>query len=147
MNNIYLRKRKTRISLYLRVFGILLCAIFYVISVVYTQNDTNRIYKNRKLLGLGKNLIVENENSISFLSGDEKLNCTPAAIFEFPSDGLTKYERTHGWIIVHILLACYCFWLLAIVCDDYFVPAIDTLCESKYPYFILFVFIYKIDIS
>lgn len=57
-------------------------------------------------------------------------NCTPAAIFEFPSDGFTRQDRKHGWITVHLLIACYCFWLLAIVCDDYFVPAIELMCKS-----------------
>lgn len=57
-------------------------------------------------------------------------NCTPAAIFEFPSDGFTRHDRKHGWITVHLLIACYCFWLLAIVCDDYFVPAIESMCKS-----------------
>lgn len=57
-------------------------------------------------------------------------NCTPAAIFEFPSDGFTREDRRHGWIMVHVLIACYCFWLLAIVCDDYFVPAIELMCKK-----------------
>lgn len=57
-------------------------------------------------------------------------NCTPPSILEFPSDGLTRQERQSGWIAIHALIACYCFWLIAIVCDDYFVPVIDSLCES-----------------
>ncbi|XP_049538685.1 sodium/potassium/calcium exchanger 4-like isoform X2 [Anopheles darlingi] len=57
-------------------------------------------------------------------------NCTPAAIFEFPSDGFTREDRRHGWILVHVVVACYCFWLLAIVCDDYFVPAIELMCKK-----------------
>lgn len=59
-------------------------------------------------------------------------NCTQAAILELPSDGLTRAERQRGWVIVHLLLACYCFWLLATICDDYFVPAIETMCSCKY---------------
>lgn len=57
-------------------------------------------------------------------------NCTPAAIFEFPSDGFTREDRRHGWIAVHVLIAFYCFWLLAIVCDDYFVPTIELMCKK-----------------
>lgn len=59
-------------------------------------------------------------------------NCTPAAILDFPPDGLTRDERRSGWIVVHVLIACYAFWLIAIVCDDYFVPVIDSLCESAW---------------
>lgn len=58
-------------------------------------------------------------------------NCTPAAILEFPQDGFTREQRQHGWAILHALLACYFFILLAIVCDDYFVPAIKKMCDSK----------------
>ncbi|XP_063918132.1 sodium/potassium/calcium exchanger 3-like [Zophobas morio] len=57
-------------------------------------------------------------------------NCTPAAINEFPSDGFTRAQRQNGWIALHVLLACYLFTLLAIVCDDYFVPAIKKFCDS-----------------
>src|SRR5699024_4913857 len=58
-------------------------------------------------------------------------NCTPAAINEFPPDGFTREQRQNGWIILHVLLACYLFTLLAIVCDDYFVPAIKKFCDSE----------------
>lgn len=58
-------------------------------------------------------------------------NCTRAAILEFPPDGFSRSQRRHGWVALHILLSCYCFWLLAIVCDDYFVPAMESMCKSK----------------
>lgn len=60
----------------------------------------------------------------------ERKNCTNAAILELPSDGLTRAERKQGWVIIHLLLACYCFWFLATICDDYFVPAIQNICNS-----------------
>lgn len=56
--------------------------------------------------------------------------CTNAAILELPSDGLTRAERKQGWVIIHLLIACYCFWFLATICDDYFVPAIENICNS-----------------
>lgn len=65
-------------------------------------------------------------------------NCNRAAILELPSDGLTRKERQHGWIVIHVLLACYFFWLLATICDDYFVPAIEAMCCSKLFLFHLF---------
>lgn len=58
-------------------------------------------------------------------------NCNKPAILELPSDGFTREERQRGWVIIHGLLACYCFWLLATVCDEYFVPAIEAMCCSK----------------
>ncbi|XP_068619547.1 sodium/potassium/calcium exchanger 5-like [Battus philenor] len=56
-------------------------------------------------------------------------NCTPAAILEFPPDGLTRLQRKSGFVLIHCVLAVYCFLLLGTVCEQYFVPAIETICE------------------
>ncbi|XP_076468406.1 sodium/potassium/calcium exchanger 5-like [Babylonia areolata] len=56
-------------------------------------------------------------------------NCTPRAVDQFPWDGLTKEERREGWWVLHVLLAFYMFMALAIVCDRYFVPSLEVLCE------------------
>lgn len=58
-------------------------------------------------------------------------NCSAPAIKEFPDDGFTRWQRRQGWITLHLILACYLFWFLAIICDDYFVPAIESMCASK----------------
>ncbi|XP_045531328.1 sodium/potassium/calcium exchanger 3-like [Pieris brassicae] len=56
-------------------------------------------------------------------------NCTSPAILEFPSDGLNRNQRQQGFILFHCVLACYCFLLLGAVCEHYFVPAIEMICE------------------
>lgn len=66
------------------------------------------------------------------LEGNDSYNCTPLAIKEFPHDGLTRQQRQAGFIIVHIVIVIYLFLLLAIVCDDYFVPSIKKICKSEY---------------
>ena len=38
--------------------------------------------------------------------------------------------RKHGGIIIHVLIATYMFTGLALVCDDYFVPALDRISEG-----------------
>jgi hypothetical protein len=58
-------------------------------------------------------------------------NCTPPSIHEFPSDGFTRQQRQSGYIIIHFVTAIYSFFLLAIVCDDFFVPSITRICESE----------------
>ncbi|KAG4080332.1 hypothetical protein HA402_010824 [Bradysia odoriphaga] len=101
-------------------------------------NETNFFETETTLLETSPAVVAETtteiNDEISTVSDkpvQKSKNCTRAAILEFPSDGLNRYQRTHGWIAVHILIACYCFWLLAIVCDDYFVPAIGIMCFSK----------------
>lgn len=64
--------------------------------------------------------------------GNDSYNCTPPTIKEFPSDGFTRQQRQAGFVVIHFVIAIYLFLLLAIVCDDYFVPSIKKICESEY---------------
>ncbi|XP_077637065.1 sodium/potassium/calcium exchanger 4 [Crocuta crocuta] len=57
-------------------------------------------------------------------------NCTDPAIHEFPTDLFSNKERQHGAILLHILGALYMFYALAIVCDDFFVPSLEKICEK-----------------
>lgn len=109
-----IRTRKTRIALGVKIFALISVTVIYLGFSVLSENEDNlEIPSRRKLLA------ITNEE-----------NCTPAAIFDFPSDGLTRNQRIHGWVLLHAALACYLFILLAIVCDDYFVPAIKKFCDS-----------------
>ncbi|XP_053948029.1 sodium/potassium/calcium exchanger 3-like [Anastrepha ludens] len=91
---------------------------------------------SRQLLSLASISAIDLENAAENVSeavqtvGSLQSNCTAPAILEFPTDGLTRTQRQHGWIALHILLAFYCFWLLAIICDDYFLPAIELICQA-----------------
>ncbi|XP_055388382.1 sodium/potassium/calcium exchanger 3-like [Condylostylus longicornis] len=118
-----LQKRKSSLALAIRITIFLGVIIFYCLfrPNIHKNNKENySINSGRKLLGVS-----------TFPASDKNnINCTNSTINEFPSDGLTREQRKNGWIILHILLACYCFWLLAVVCDDYFVPAIDLMCSS-----------------
>ncbi|EDW15254.2 uncharacterized protein Dmoj_GI24726 [Drosophila mojavensis] len=57
-------------------------------------------------------------------------NCTPPAIEQFPQPLMNKWARQHGGLILHIIVAIYTFFGLAIVCDEYFVASLDRLCEE-----------------
>ncbi|XP_049755447.1 sodium/potassium/calcium exchanger 4 isoform X2 [Elephas maximus indicus] len=56
-------------------------------------------------------------------------NCTDPAIHEFPTDLFSNEERQHGAVLLHILGTLYMFYALAIVCDDFFVPSLEKICE------------------
>ncbi|XP_018579778.1 sodium/potassium/calcium exchanger 3 isoform X2 [Anoplophora glabripennis] len=58
------------------------------------------------------------------------LNCTPPAIDDFPKDLFSEEERQGGAVIVHILISLYLFVALAVVCDKFFVPAVDKICHA-----------------
>lgn len=54
-------------------------------------------------------------------------NCTRLPINAFPEDLFTEDERRSGWIMIHIFLVLYVFLGFAIVCGDYFVPAVELM--------------------
>ena len=92
---------------------------------------------------VGRNLFAltaqqnESIDELPYLTEDEKEqrkvgNCTPPAIEQFPEPLMNNNVRKHGGLIIHILVAIYMFVGLAIVCDDYFVPALDRIAEGMY---------------
>lgn len=57
-------------------------------------------------------------------------NCTPPAIDDFPADIFTRAQRQAGAVIFHISVSLYLFLALAIVCDKYFVPAVERISQG-----------------
>uniref|UniRef100_A0A8P4KPD4 Solute carrier family 24 member 4b n=1 Tax=Dicentrarchus labrax TaxID=13489 RepID=A0A8P4KPD4_DICLA len=60
----------------------------------------------------------------------EQKNCSAPAIREFPDDLFTNPERKSGAVLLHIVAALYMFLALAITCDEYFVTALEKICEK-----------------
>ena len=58
-------------------------------------------------------------------------NCTPPAIEQFPPPIFDAEQRKNGAIAFHIFAALYMFIALAIVCDDYFVPACELISKGR----------------
>lgn len=48
----------------------------------------------------------------------------------FPRDLFSEEQRRHGAILLHVLGVVYMFVALAIVCDEFFVPALDVIIEK-----------------
>lgn len=44
----------------------------------------------------------------------------------------TQHEqmKKNGRLVMHMVLSCYCFWMLAIICDEYFIASIQVFCQS-----------------
>ncbi|XP_062062136.1 sodium/potassium/calcium exchanger 1 isoform X2 [Lepus europaeus] len=49
---------------------------------------------------------------------------------EYPPDLFSVEERQQGWVVLHIFGMMYVFVALAIVCDEYFVPALGVITEK-----------------
>ena len=57
-------------------------------------------------------------------------NCSLPSIDDFPTDLFDQDQRISGAVVIHILVSMYIFLALAIICDDYFVSAMDRICEG-----------------
>ncbi|KAL1498367.1 hypothetical protein ABEB36_009177 [Hypothenemus hampei] len=122
---ILLRTRKGKVALAIRITCVVIVSSIYLIVALLSRRGNE--FENINA-GFSRNLLATLENDDP--DGNSSGNCTPAAINEFPSDGLTREQRQQGWVIIHVILACYLFVFLAVVCDDYFVPCIKKLCDS-----------------
>ncbi|XP_065727732.1 sodium/potassium/calcium exchanger 1 isoform X6 [Phocoena phocoena] len=49
---------------------------------------------------------------------------------EYPRDLFSVKERRQGWVVLHIFGMLYVFVALAIVCDEYFVPALGVITDK-----------------
>lgn len=79
---------------------------------------------------LGRKLMQVNDTLTSEDAGlRSSKNCTEPALHEFPSDIFTNEDRRQGAVVLHVLCAMYMFYALAIVCDDFFVPSLEKICE------------------
>ncbi|CAD6239895.1 GSCOCG00002408001-RA-CDS [Cotesia congregata] len=66
----------------------------------------------------------------SDLGGGSWVNCTPPAIEDFPHDLFDEKQRQEGAVVVHVIVSLYLFIALAVVCDKFFVPAVEKICHA-----------------
>ncbi|XP_052506384.1 sodium/potassium/calcium exchanger 3 [Budorcas taxicolor] len=79
---------------------------------------------------MGRKLMQVNDSLTSEDAGPRSSkNCTEPALHEFPNDIFTNEDRRQGAVVLHVLCAMYMFYALAIVCDDFFVPSLEKICE------------------
>lgn len=66
-------------------------------------------------------------------NGTDALNytaCHPPAVEEFPEDLFTADQRESGAIFVHVAAAVYLIIALGVICDDFFVPVLEIICDT-----------------
>lgn len=57
------------------------------------------------------------------------LSCVRPDIEQFPKTFFDQNDRQNGAVIFYLLVGVYMFIALAIVCDEYFVPSLETICK------------------
>ncbi|GIY50338.1 hypothetical protein CDAR_86421, partial [Caerostris darwini] len=86
---------------------------------LYKQKDTEIKRKDGQILPT-----VASKN----IDKDE-LQCVPPAINEFPEDIFTQEQRRSGFVAIHLAATLYLCLVLAIVCDQFFVPTLEIIAE------------------
>ncbi|XP_030221007.1 sodium/potassium/calcium exchanger 1 [Gadus morhua] len=54
----------------------------------------------------------------------------PPMMGEYPPDIFTVEDRRRGWVLLHIFGMMYMFVSLAVVCDEFFVPALGVITDQ-----------------
>ncbi|XP_046422704.1 sodium/potassium/calcium exchanger 4-like [Neodiprion fabricii] len=57
-------------------------------------------------------------------------NCTERSFYDFPTDLFTRAQREQGAAALHFFAGVYAFFMVALVCNDYFLPSVDCICTD-----------------
>ncbi|KAL3995817.1 inhibin beta B chain [Sarotherodon galilaeus] len=121
------KRRKELVLIQICLFGGLLLVVKGFSSLAENSGfDVSSHSSEDQERWIGRRLLQDTDNNSSKNTGK---NCTPPALQEFPTDLFTNKERTEGAVALHVLCTIYMFCALAVVCDDYFVPSLEKLCE------------------
>ncbi|XP_061063761.1 sodium/potassium/calcium exchanger 3 isoform X2 [Eubalaena glacialis] len=128
------RRRSRRRDLLLSQIGFLALVALLLWSLSSMQDHDDLDFMD--LIGqdrqwtVGRKLMQVNDSLTSEDAGPRSSkNCTEPALHEFPNDIFTNEDRRQGAVVLHVLCAMYMFYALAIVCDDFFVPSLEKICE------------------
>lgn len=83
---------------------------------VATTTDQITEFQTSSVSDFTSNDVEENENEIPE---------------EFPDDGMDADDRLQGGLVVHFLLFAYSCLALAIVCDQYLLPALQFVSDGE----------------
>ncbi|KAA0197728.1 Sodium:potassium:calcium exchanger [Fasciolopsis buskii] len=132
---------KRRSSLHWRLGCILLYLLLLSVKTYFYHEFRNKAVDSYKLDELGQQYVESASLStmgfqrqrhllgINIIHPGPTANCTPLAMENFPKDLFTQKQRQRGAVILHIVAAVYMFIALAILCDEYFIPCLERICE------------------
>ncbi|XP_063333085.1 sodium/potassium/calcium exchanger 3-like [Pelmatolapia mariae] len=126
------KRRKELVLIQICLFGGLLLVVKGFSSLAENSGfDVSSHSSEDQERWIGRRLLQDTDNNSSEETdlNEGPKNCTRPALHEFPTDLFTNKERTEGAVALHVLCTIYMFCALAVVCDDYFVPSLEKLCE------------------
>lgn len=85
---------------------------------VNTFPITQNVFRSRKLLNITLTNTTTNRPPLRY---------TEQSIGDYPQDAFSVPQKKAGWIILHCFGVIYMFLALAIICDEFFVPALHVI--------------------
>ena len=79
--------------------------------------------------GRGRHLLQNVDSNSTMKSSTVATTTNKISSSQYPSDLFTPWQLAHGAIALHVLGVLYMFAALAIVCDEFFVPALEVIIE------------------
>ncbi|XP_064110829.1 probable sodium/potassium/calcium exchanger CG1090 isoform X2 [Macrobrachium nipponense] len=123
-----IRSRRSRLrQLLFAVFTYM--ALVTLISRGHTQLQGPKSDESPSEEKVSRETVVSRRLLASSSSDFPRDNCTPPAIEQFPHPLMGPETRKSGGLIVHIIVTTYMFLAIAIVCDEYFVPSLEMICD------------------
>ena len=87
--------------------------------------DAIERYKTRRILSIAINETDEVDNVTT-----NATSSTETEGSHFPTDVFSLEQKRHGAVILHIVGVLYMFVALALVCDEFFIPALEIVAQS-----------------
>lgn len=78
-------------------------------------------------------LVLDFDSSVRYRvleSRADQENCSERSIYQFPTDLFTREQRERGAVILHFFGGFYAFLMVALVCNNYFLPSVDCICTD-----------------
>lgn len=66
---------------------------------------------------------------VPFIKAKNTTVCIPEAFLEFPPDVFGDKWRSRGVVLLHLIVVCYMFYSLALVCEKYFMPSLEEFAQ------------------
>ncbi|XP_073424975.1 sodium/potassium/calcium exchanger 1 [Dendrobates tinctorius] len=103
-------------------------------SIAHTENVTGRT-KTRHCIFVDPDPITpinkpKTTTTVSMSTSKPTKHPLPHAKGEYPEDLFNIEQRRQGWVALHIFGMMYVFVALAIVCDEFFVPALGVITDK-----------------
>ncbi|XP_069622476.1 sodium/potassium/calcium exchanger 1 isoform X1 [Ranitomeya imitator] len=103
-------------------------------SIAHTENVTGRT-KTRHCIFVDPDPITpinkpKSTTTVSTSTSKPTKHPLPHAKGEYPEDLFNIEQRRQGWVALHIFGMMYVFVALAIVCDEFFVPALGVITDK-----------------